>query len=360
METATTLTHPYDNYHTDMAPPPQDLSDLRFDSPTLNDRPGRSIVLRDLESLGPVQFPSKKSGEATRSPPFSLPQAERYCWKLATTHYENFSVASWLFPKRFRQDIANLYAFSRWGDDFSDEIASDRESLELLQWWGDHLEDCFAGRASHPIFVALTHTLSRYPLGPAPFFDLLDAFQQDRKQNRYQTDEELLDYCRRSANPVGRIILAMADCASPTHDTYSDAICTGLQIANFCQDMRGDAKRGRIYLPRERWEGHEISEEVILATRFTPELSKGLEGWCNSAEACFREGIPLVRLVPRWLARNLQLFTRGGVEILDTIRRNQYDVWSTSLVVSSTAKLRIMARSLLFPRSTSISRRTTG
>ena len=189
--------------------------------------------------------------EATYGPP-SLAQAEKYCSDLATSHYENFHVVSWLLPRHLRQHFYNIYAYCRWSDDLADETGSTVESTRLLQWWEGELNRAYAGTATHPVFVALRSTMEKFQLPQQPFADLLSAFRQDQVKLRYRTDEELLDYCQRSANPVGRLLLALAEASTPENIAWSDSICSGLQIANFCQDIALDARKNRIYIPETR------------------------------------------------------------------------------------------------------------
>ena len=147
--------------------------------------------------------------EATFERP-SLVQAESYCRELATSHYENFHVVSWLLPKHLRQHFYNIYAYCRWSDDLADETNSTEESTRLLQWWEGELNRAYAGTATHPVYIALRSTIEKYQLNQQPFADLLSAFRQDQVKLRYQSDDELLDYCTRSANPVGQLVLSLA------------------------------------------------------------------------------------------------------------------------------------------------------
>lgn len=304
-------------------------------------RAGKNIVLDDLKLFGP-------SSSAT---PIDVSQAKKYCKTLAERHYENFSIASFLVPVSIRQDFYNIYAYCRWSDDLADEIGNAADSLRLLDWWRVELRACFSGTAKHPVFIALKETIRVHPLSLEHFEHLLDAFVQDQSVKRYSSQQELIEYCSGSANPVGRILLQLANVADPCALQLSDQICTGLQIANFCQDIRQDAIRGRIYLPREIWERFQISESDILAGRGTDNLRFAIKDWVDSARTHLVRGLPLVRMTPRWLARDIQLFARGGLTILDNIRRSDFNVWNQHIEVSKKQKLVLMLCAIISPRS---------
>ena len=176
-------------------------------------------------------------------------EARGYTRWLATSHYENFHVASVLLPKRLHQDFYNVYAFCRWADDLGDELGDAAESLRLLAWWREELEAMFGGEARHPVFVALKETVERHRLPREPFEDLIAAFVQDQTVHSYEDWGDLWSYCRCSANPVGRLVLRLCGYADERRDRWSDAICTGLQLANFWQDVAVDLTKDRIYLP---------------------------------------------------------------------------------------------------------------
>ncbi|XZE17920.1 squalene synthase HpnC [Pirellulaceae bacterium SH449] len=303
-------------------------------------RQGEACVITDLKEFGP---------ELNRA--VGLDEARQYCRELTRKHYENFSVASRLVPSGFRQHLSNIYSFCRWADDLSDEIDSRSESLELLQWWRESLGRCYEGECKHPVFVALSDTIRQFQIPSEPFEKLIDAFCLDQQKSRYESDAEILEYCSGSADPVGRILLYMV---GEHHDKtvgYSDSICSGLQIANFCQDVRRDVQRDRIYLPREYWRRHKLDEASILSGDHLPQLQNALAEWGTKARCMLVNGLPLVRLVPRWLARDLQLFVRGGLCILDELARNNYDSWNCSIEVTKFAKLRLVAQAWWSPRS---------
>src|SRR4051794_22415222 len=190
-------------------------------------------------------------GPDARHPPLSLSQARAYCARLTHGHYENFSVVSWLLPRRLHRPFHSVYAYCRWADDLADETGGGPRALELLRWWKRQLLRCYEGEATHPVFIALLPTIRAFRIPPRPFLDLLFAFEQDQLVKRYPSYEQLLDYCRCSANPVGRLVLYLCGLFTPERAELSDRVCTGLQLANFWQDVARDWDIGRVYLPEE-------------------------------------------------------------------------------------------------------------
>ncbi len=247
---------------------------------------------------------------------------------LATHHYENFHVVSFLLPKDLHQDFYNVYSFCRWADDLGDEIGDTAESLRLLEWWRDLTDRMYAGEASHPVFVALGETAKRHDLPPEPFLDLIRAFVSDQTVTRYQTWEELFGYCRYSANPVGRLVLYLCGYRDAERQALSDKTCTALQLANFWQDVTVDLLKQRIYIPMEALDRHGSSEEEVVQLRFTPAFRAAMAEAVEAARKLFLEGLPLARMVNRRLSLDLELFSRGGLKILDKIVSNNYDVLS--------------------------------
>jgi phytoene/squalene synthetase len=201
------------------------------------------------------------------------------------------------------------------------------------------------------VFVSLQNTIQQFQIPIEPFEKLIDAFCDDQVKFRYETDQEILRYCSGSANPVGRILLYMVGEHNNQTTPLSDSICSGLQIANFCQDVRRDATRGRIYLPKTYWDKHELCESSILSGGEQSRLRRALSEWATLARGMLRDGLPLVTLVPLWLARDLQLFVRGGLYLLDELERNDYDSWTKSIEVSKVAKLKLIFRAWFSPRS---------
>lgn len=295
-----------------------------------------SFFQAELQRLGPDQPPSA----------WSQSDAELYCRRFARQSYENFSVVSWLLPNRLRQDFFNVYCFCRWSDNLADEVDDPARSLQLLNWWQQQLALCFFSRPSHPVMLALQGTVQRHRLSIEPFQDLLSAFRQDQTVLRYDTDVQLLDYCTRSANPVGRILLRMADADDAHNIQLSDFICTGLQLANFCQDMSRDAQAGRIYAPRALWLQHDVHEEDILQRLPTQQLANMLKAWVAQTRDYFHRGLPLVNQVPRWFAVDVDLFARGGMAVLDAIERQAFDVWTQRPVISKWHKARLLMGSM--------------
>src|SRR6202166_790462 len=194
--------------------------------------------------------------------------AEEYTRWLATHHYENFNVVSWLLPKNLHQHFYNVYAYCRWADDLGDEIPETARARELLDWWERELRACYDGHPSHPVFVALRETIVAKEIPEQPFADLLVAFRQDQAVKRYPTWGAMLDYCVYSANPVGHLVLYLCGYRDAQRQRLSDAICTGLQLANFWQDVSRDLEKGRIYIPLDVAAMHGVSETDIAERRF--------------------------------------------------------------------------------------------
>jgi squalene synthase HpnC len=289
----------------------------------------------ELELYGP---------EADASQRLSLSQSRRYCRRLAHRHYENFTVASLLLPPRLRQHFCNVYAYCRWADDLADETSGPIESLALLDWWELQLHQCYSGHASHPVFVALAETVQQFDIPLAPLGDLLVAFRQDQRVTRYDTFEQLLEYCRYSANPVGRLVLYLGRCCDPARAELADSICTGLQLANFWQDVARDWQRGRMYLPRADCRRFGYDETMLARRDCNASFRRLLAAQVDAADRWLRRGLPLVNMVPRPLQVDVSLFIHGGLAILEAIRRQDYDVLSRRPVVSRFKKLQLLAR----------------
>jgi squalene synthase HpnC len=289
----------------------------------------------DLELYGP------RAGWPNR---LTSAQCRRYCRRLARRHYENFTVASWLVPRAMRQHLANIYAYCRWADDLADETRSPDESLALLDWWEEQLRACYRHETSHPVFVALADTIGRFAIPIDPFADLLVAFRQDQRITRYETSEQLLEYCRYSANPVGRLVLYLGRCHDGKRGRLADSISTGLQLANFWQDVAEDRDRGRVYLPRARCRRYAYHESMLLGREYNEAFRQLLSAEVNEAEGWLRRGLPLVALVPPWLKLQVALFVHGGLAILEAIRRQDYDVWTRRPEVPRREKLRLVLR----------------
>lgn len=277
---------------------------------------------------------------------FDTTAAEAYTRWLATRHYENFHVVSFLLPRRLHQDFYNVYAYCRWADDLGDEIGDPAESLRLLEWWGARLDDMYAGRAAHPVFVALHGTVAKYGIPREPFADLIRAFVQDQTVTRYRTREELAAYCRYSANPVGRLVLYLCGYSDAARQRLSDATCTALQLANFWQDVAVDLEKDRVYIPLEDLERHGCPLEDVLARRATPAFRAALRDVVAWARELFLEGLPLARTVNPRLSVDLDLFSRGGLRVLKKIERQDYDVLSRRPAVSKAERIGLLLGSL--------------
>jgi squalene synthase HpnC len=282
----------------------------------------------------------------------SIDDARAYCRRLAQSHYENFTVVSRLFPRSLHQHLCNVYAYCRWADDLADEPIAGAEPLALLDWWESQLNAAYAGEATHPVFVALRETIRQFDLPKQPFADLLLAFRRDQVQQRYETLTDLLTYCENSANPVGRIVLLLGHCASEENVKLSDSVCTGLQLANFWQDVRRDFERGRIYLPqdlcrRHGWDEGRFAAAKSDSAKCDSQFRDLLQPLVAEAEAMLSAGRPLVKRVSPELRLPVQLFIAGGQAILAAIKRNRYDVWSRRPTVSRLTKLRLAAIAFL-------------
>jgi len=277
---------------------------------------------------------------------YTLDEALTYTRWLATNHYENFHVVSFLLPKRLHQDFYNVYSYCRWADDLGDEIPDHAESLRLLDWWRGELDAMYAGRATHPVFVALMPTVQKYGIPRAPFSDLVDAFVQDQTVTRYRNWEELFGYCRNSANPVGRLVLYLCGYSDAGRQRLSDATCTALQLANFWQDVTVDLLKDRIYIPLDILERHGYTVADLFAKRFTPAFREVMREIVAKARELFLEGLPLVSMVDRRLALDLDLFSRGGMRVLEKIERQDYDVLRARPAISKAERVGLLLGSL--------------
>jgi squalene synthase HpnC len=302
-------------------------------------------LVPNSQSLIPAMFPTdlqRYGPQAAPSEPLTPRQSRRYCRRLAQRHYENFTVASLLLPRRLRQHVCNIYAYCRWADDLADEVADPQQSLALLDWWESQLHNCYDGPTTHPVFVALAETIRQFDIPREPFTDLLSAFRQDQRVTRYESTDQLLEYCRRSANPVGRLVLCLGRCHTPELVRLSDSICTGLQLANFCQDVAGDWDRGRIYLPQTACRQFGYSEADFARRECNDAFRRLLADQVNQAESWLRGGLPLAAQMPSGMRLPVALFAHGGLAILAAIRRQNYDVWTRRPTVSRYEKLRLM------------------
>src|SRR6266705_525755 len=241
----------------------------------------------------------------------SLPDAQFYCERLARSHYENFSVATWFLPKGLRQHFFNVYAYCRISDDLGDEPGDRAASLLLLDEWEAELNACYNGSPRHPVFVALAGTVRDFDIHRQTFADLLTAFRQDQTITRYEKFDDLLGYCRYSANPVGHLVLYLCGYRDPERQQLSDFTCTALQLANFWQDVSTDYEKGRIYLPLEDLKQFQVSEGDISGKRNTMAFREMMDFEVERARKWFDRGFPLIGKVSRELAIDLELFSRG-------------------------------------------------
>jgi squalene synthase HpnC len=288
--------------------------------------------------LPPIAFVASRDAAASK---WSLEESLAYTKWLATHHYENFQVVSFLLPKRLHQDFYNVYAFCRWADDLGDETGDTRESLRLLSWWRSELHSMYAGAVSHPVFVALKDTAAKHELPQELFDDLITAFEQDQTVTRYRNFDELFHYCRYSANPVGRLVLGLCGYRDKERQALSDATCTALQLANFWQDVIIDLEKDRVYLPLDVLAQHGYTVESLFQRRFDQNFRAAMQEVVGVAHELFMKGLPLAGQVDRRLAIDLELFSRGGLKVLEKIERQDYNV------LASRPKVTKMERVLL-------------
>jgi len=276
----------------------------------------------------------------------TLAEARAWCKHLAETHYENFHVATWFLPERLRPHFHTIYAYCRVSDDLGDEVGNTEQSLALLDLWGRELDACYEGRARHPVFVALAETIRICSIPKEPFADLLTAFRQDQLVTRYATMHDVLGYCHYSANPVGRLVLYTCGYADEERFRLSDATCSALQLANFWQDIRVDWGKDRVYLPQDDMQRLGVTDATIQQGISTPEFRALLKYEVDYARDLFRQGLPLIGMVDRDLAVDLDLFSRGGLEILNAIEDQNFDVLTSRPSISKRTKLQLALRAV--------------
>lgn len=282
----------------------------------------------------------------------SLAEAEAYCQRLATSHYENFGVVSWFLPKELHQHFFNIYSYCRISDDLGDEVGDPRLSLLLLDRWEQELDAMYASlegseeKPTHPVFVALAGTVAKFGIPKHEFSDLLTAFRQDQTITRYETFDDLLGYCRNSANPVGHLVLYLCGYGDSERQLLSDYTCTALQLANFWQDIAVDWEKNRVYLPLEDLRRFKVREEDIAARRASVEFREMLKFEVARAREWFDRGLPLIKQVKPSLALDIELFSRGGQEILTAIEKQDYDVLSRRPTISKLRKTGLLLRAL--------------
>jgi squalene synthase HpnC len=261
-----------------------------------------------------------------REPPPAPPaaaEARAFCRRLATSHYENFTVLSWLAPHRIRQHLANVYAYCRTVDDIGDEADGGR--LALLDAYESQLDRAYQGTPNHPVLVALAETIAAFDLPKDLFRRLIEANRIDQRCHRHPDFASLLDYCAYSANPVGRLVLALRGYRDEERAVLSDATCTGLQLANFWQDLRRDFSAGRVYLPQDEMSEYGVRDSDLAADAASPALRRLTLKQVARARSYFEAGLPLLSRVSGGLRVELALFTGGGLAVLDRIEAQAGD-----------------------------------
>jgi squalene synthase HpnC len=274
-------------------------------------------------------------------------QAQAYTRWLATHHYENFNVVSWLLPKGLHQHFYNVYAYCRWADDLGDEVPDTARALELLVWWERELDACYDGRPSHPVFVALHQTIVAKEIPRQPFADLLKAFRQDQVVKRYATWESVLDYCVYSANPVGRLVLYLCGYRDAERQRMSDATCTALQLANFWQDVSRDLEKGRIYISLDAAAKQGLHESDIVERRFDERYVRLMKDLIARTRALFARGMPLANAVDGRLSIDLEMFSNGGLAVLEAIEAMGYDTLHHRPAIGKARQAQLLGRTLV-------------
>jgi len=279
-------------------------------------------------------------------PSASLGKSQEYTRSLATTHYENFSVATYLLPRHLRQHFYNVYAYCRWSDDLADEVGNPALALELLDWWENELRQCYAGTATHPVFIALRQTIETFDIPMQPFSNLLTAFRQDQRVHRYPTWDSLLGYCENSANPAGRLVLYLCGYRDSRRQSLSDLTCTALQLANFWQDVSRDLDKDRIYIPVEDFSACGLSERDLFERRFDERYANLMRLLIARTRELFEHGLPLAGTVDPHLRIDIELFSRGGLAVLDAIESIGYNTLGKRPTINNAAKLFLLMRAL--------------
>ena len=309
---------------------------------------------------------------ATTNQAWSREAASQYCRRLARTHYENFTVGSWLVPREKLRHIYAVYAFCRTVDDLGDEavpgdpvgepgvldttsllasrlpgVPTDNGGdaaafrLALLDLWQEELETCYSGAPTHPVMVALQDTIEAFDLPPEPFLKLIEANRMDQRSARHPTYQDLLHYCDHSANPVGHLFLYLFGYRDEERQRLADATCTALQLTNFWQDVARDYEKGRIYLPLEDMDRFGYTEEELALGVFNPAFKQLLSFEVERAMGLFREGAALVPTLEGVARLDVALFTRGGVAVLEAIGKRGYDVLKSRPSLSRSHKARL-------------------
>ena len=310
----------------------------------------------EIHSIDELRAPTAPAELAGAPPEYAMPEerpsleeARTWCHQLATSHYENFHVATFFLPRRVRPHFESLYAFCRVSDDLGDEVGSTSTALRLLDEWDRLLDECYDAPqlSRHPVFVALRPTIEACELPRSLFHDLIRAFIQDQIKTIYDTWDEAVEYSRYSANPVGRLVLMICGYRDEERAQLSDKICTGLQLANFWQDCVRDSEIPRRYVPSEYMERFGVAEGQIEGRVFTPEFRAMMNALVDRTRAMLQEGLPLAGRVDSELRVTIDLFRRGGEAILDGIGAQDYDVLRGRPVVSRRKKLTLLLGAVL-------------
>src|SRR5436853_5149476 len=294
--------------------------------------------------LGPGELEIMRNAPTAGCSPQS---AQEYTRWLATHHYENFNVVSWLLPKSLHQHFYNVYAYCRWADDLGDEVPDPMRALQLLDWWERELDLCYEGKPSHPVFVALRQTILAKDIPKQPLADPLKAFRQDQTTKRYANWDAVLGYCIYSANPVGRLVLYLCGYRDEQRQRLSDATCTALQLANFCQDASRHLDKGRIYIPLDAAAARGLSENDIVERRFDERYVGLMKDLIVRTRALFAEGRPLAKMVNGCLSVDVEMFARGGLAVLDAIEAMGYDTLHRRPAVNKMKQAALLGRALV-------------
>lgn len=304
-----------------------------------------SLVLQQLDIYGP-----------DRCDKLDYDKAVAFTHDLVRAQYENFTVISWLLPKRLRDHFANVYAFCRWADDLGDETGDRDRSLELLAWWRKELQACYNDQPRHPVFVALLPTIKQCDIPIKPFDDLIKAFEQDQRIVRYQNWDQVVDYCTRSADPVGRLVLYLCGYRDEERQQLSDRTCTALQLANFWQDVRRDIlERDRIYVPGDELAKNGLTHDDLVEaahdrTPLSPEkhaaYAATIKGLVDKTWPLFKEGHGLWPMIARDVRYDIQLFSLGGEAIMRLIERGGYHTLDRRPKLNKFGKAKLMGRAL--------------
>jgi squalene synthase HpnC len=279
--------------------------------------------------------------------PWTVPQALQFCEKLAREHYENFPVASLLTPREKRPYVYAIYSFARIADDFADEPGfSTAERIDSLVEWEEQLVEAYRGQAHHPVFIALREAVDRFEMPMELFQALLRAFRSDVTTNRYETFDDVLDYCANSANPVGRLVLLLHNYRSEALMELSDSVCSALQLTNFWQDVSVDLKKDRVYIPLEDIREFGYSEEELFQLRHSQAFKDLMCYQVDRTRELFREGRPLLQEVGKDLRLELRLTWNGGMQILRKIERSDYNVFAKRPTLSLFDKALLLISSL--------------